>query len=136
MQYLLTQLKILKPINNSLSSINELSGNNFSKSQSCVIMDTDPLDSLILSDPFLTQNTEMWPALHKLLHLDHSFLQYKHKLSLMKTFVFPGNCTDSGFKFLSFFLFDKILWMSLRRFNLTVTFFDEPLEDKRKFKRR
>ena len=47
---------------------------NFSKSQSCVIMDTDPLDSLILSDPFLTQNAGMWPALHKLLHLDYSFL--------------------------------------------------------------
>ena len=56
---ILTQLKILKSINNYLSSINELSGNNFSKSQSCVIMDTDPLDSLILSDPYLTQNAEM-----------------------------------------------------------------------------
>ena len=56
---ILTQLKILKSINNYLSSINELSGNNFSKSQSCVIMDTEPLDSLIRSDPFLTQNAEM-----------------------------------------------------------------------------
>ena len=32
---------------------------------------------------------------------------------------------------LSLSLFDKILWMSLRRFNLTMTFFDEPLEGKR-----
>ena len=37
-----------------VSSINELSGNNFSKSQSCAIMTTDSLDSLVLSDPFLT----------------------------------------------------------------------------------
>ena len=56
---LLAQLKILNSINNYLSSIYELSGNNFSKSQSCVIMDTDSLESLILSDPFLTENEEM-----------------------------------------------------------------------------
>ena len=62
-------------------------------------MDTDSLDILILSDPFLTQNAEMWPAPHNLLHLDHSFLCYKHKLSLMKTFVSPGKFTNSGFKF-------------------------------------
>ena len=37
-------------------------------------MDTDPLDSLILSERFLTQNAEMWQALHNLLHLDLSFL--------------------------------------------------------------
>ena len=71
---LLAQLKILNSINNYLSSIYELSGNNFSKSQSCVIMDTDSLESLILSDPFLTENEEMWPALHNLLHLGYSFL--------------------------------------------------------------
>ena len=47
-------------INQQLLIFNhELSGNKFSKSQSCVIMDTVPLDSLILSHPFLSQNAEM-----------------------------------------------------------------------------
>ena len=41
-----------------------------------------------------------------------------------QTFIDENFC----FKILSLFLFDKILWMSLRRFSLTMTFFDEPLE--------
>ena len=46
----------------------------------------------------------------------------------MKTFVSPGKFTDSGFKFFSLFLFNKILYMSLRRFNFMMTFFGKPLD--------
>ena len=45
----------------------------------------------------------------------------------MKT---PGKFTDSGFKFVSLFLFNKILRMSLGGFNFMMTFFGEFLEDK------
>ena len=86
---------------------------------------------MILRDPLLTQNAEMRPAPHNFLHLDNSFLCDKHKLSLMKTFVSPGKFTDSGFRFFTLFLFNKILWISLRRFNFMMTFFGEPLESKR-----
>ena len=54
-------------------------------------MDTDSMDRLILSNPFLTQNAEMWLAHHNT----------------------PGKFTDSGFKFVSLFLFNKILRMYL-----------------------
>ena len=94
-------------------------------------MDTGSLDSVILSDPFLNQNAEMWQAHCNLLYLDQSFLWYKHKLSLMKTIVSLGKYTDSGFRFLSLFLFNKIPRMSLRRVNLIMTFFGESLEGKR-----
>ena len=53
-ELILTQQKTLKSINNQLYAINRLPRNSFFKSQSCVIMDTDSLDSLILSDPLLT----------------------------------------------------------------------------------
>ena len=33
-------------------------------------MDTDSVDSLIVNDPFLIQNSEMWPAPCNRLHLD------------------------------------------------------------------
>ena len=46
----------------------------------------------------------------------------------MKNFASPGKCTDSGFKFLCLLLFNKILQMSLRRFNLIMTW--KPLECK------
>ena len=37
------------------------------------------------------------------------FLVLKHKLSLMKTFLFPGKFFESGFKAFSLLLFKKIL---------------------------
>ena len=46
----------------------------------------------------------------------------------MKT---PGKFTDSGFKFVSLFLFNKILLMSLGWFNFMMTFFGESLDGKR-----
>ena len=49
----------------------------------------------------------------------------------MKTFVSPGKFTVFGFKFFSLFLLNKILQMSLRRFNFMMTFFGKPLEGKR-----
>ena len=55
--HLLTQQKILKQISDFLSSVNTINGllgNSFFKSQLHVIMDTDSLDSLILSNPLLT----------------------------------------------------------------------------------
>ena len=58
-------------------------------------------------------------------------LVVQHKLSLMKTFVSPGKFTDSCFTFFSLFLFNKILRMSLRRFNFIITSFGKPLEGKR-----
>ena len=59
------------------------------------------------------------------------FLVVQTQNFIYENFCFPGKCTDSGFKFLSLFLYDKILWMNLRWFNFTMTFFDEPLEGKR-----
>ena len=107
-------------------------GKAFPKSQSYIIMDTGSLNSLILSDLLLTQNAEIWPAPYNLLHMDQSFLWYKHKLSLIKTFVSPGKFTDSGFQLFSFlFLLNKILRMSLQWFHFIMTFFGEPLEGKR-----
>ena len=91
-------------------------------------MNADSLDSLIPSNPMLAQNAEMLSAPHKLLHLDHSFLQHKHKLSLMKTFVSKGMLADSGFKFFVWFLFSKILQMSLRQFNFMMTSSGVPFE--------
>ena len=45
--------------------------------------------------------------------------------------LFPrASAPNQVLNFLSLFLFDKILWMSLRRFNLTMTFFDESLGGK------
>ena len=55
--HLLTQQKILKQISDFLSSVNTINGllgNSFFKSQSHVIIGTDSLDSLILSNPLLT----------------------------------------------------------------------------------
>ena len=49
----------------------------------------------------------------------------------MKTFISPGKFTVFGFKFFSLFLFNKILQMSLRRFNFMMTFFGKPLKGKR-----
>ena len=46
----------------------------------------------------------------------------------MKTFASPGKCTDSGFKFLSLFLFDK---NTLTTINLIMNFFGVALEGKR-----
>ena len=48
----------------------------------------------------------------------------------MKQFVSPGRFTDSGFNFFSLFVFNKILQVSLRRFNFIMTFFSQPLECK------
>ena len=36
-------------------------------------MDTDSLESLILSNSLLNQNAEMWPAPYNFLHLEHIF---------------------------------------------------------------
>ena len=60
------------------------------------------------------------------------FLVAQTQIFIDENFCFLGQV--HRFRFLNFwvwFLFGKILWMSLRRFNLTMTFFDEPLEGKR-----
>ena len=67
-------------------------------------MDTDSLDSLILSNPFLTQNTEMWPASH--LRLDQS-LVVQVKSFINEIICFPDKFNDSGFKFFSLFFFQQ-----------------------------
>ena len=59
------------------------------------------------------------------------FLVLQTKNFIDENFVSLGKCTDSGFKFLSLLLFGKILWISLQRFYLIMTFFGEPLEGKR-----
>ena len=51
----------------------------------------------------------MWSTHQKIFYLTHSFLQYKYEISLMETFLFQGKFTDSDFKFLSLFLFNKII---------------------------
>ena len=52
--------------------------------------------------------------------------------TLMKTFVSLGKFTYSGFKFFRFaFIQQDSIRMSLRRFNLIMTFFRDPLEGKR-----
>ena len=59
------------------------------------------------------------------------FLVIQTQTFINENFCFPGQVQRFRFLILSLFLFEKILWMSLRRFNLTMTFFDEPLEGKR-----
>ena len=35
---------------------------------------THTFGNWILSDPLLTQNEELWPALHKLFHVEHNLM--------------------------------------------------------------
>lgn len=48
----------------------------------------------------------------------------------MESFFSQGKFADSDFKFLSLFLFNKILRMSLLQFHLIMTFLDEHLKEK------
>ena len=97
MKHLLTQQKILKSINDQLSSINGLPGKSFSKSQSRVIMDTDSVDSLIVNDPFLIQNSEMWPAPCNRLHLDQKVFYKKGALKNFAKFTGKRLCQSLFF---------------------------------------
>ena len=87
-----------------------MSGNSFSKSQSCVIMDTDSLESLILSDPFFADPTRgNVTSTPRPFTFGPQFLVAQTQTFIDENLVSPGKYTDSGFKFLSLFLFGKIL---------------------------
>ena len=51
------------------------------------------------------------------------FLVVQTQTFIDENFCFPGQVQRFRFLILSLFLFEKILWMSLRRFNLTIFFF-------------
>ena len=98
--------------------------NSFSRSQSCVIVDKDLFRQVDSQQSIAGLKHGNVISIPQLFTFGPQFLVARNKLSLMKAFLPPCNFTDSDFWFFSSLSFNKILRISLWRFNFMTTIFD------------